>query len=169
MKKRLRTWVLSSTLLLLLLCLVSAEEQKSNFDSKEILSENVEITTEENESKSQIANHHEHDLNQLSIHEHNDVHDHHDEDDRHGNVDGYDHHDEDDHNGHVDGHDHDDYVDDGGHLHHHNKAEEVAVERDDLITVKKDVHDWKDPSKIPPPWDPLSSIGKPPPTRPPYR
>ena len=164
MKKRLRTtWVLSPTLLLLLLCcLVSAEEQKSNLESKEILSETVETTTEENESKSQIANHHEHDLNQLSIHEHNDVHDHHNEDDRHGNVDGYDHHDE-------DGHDHDDSVDDGGYLHHHEKVEEVAVERDDLITVKKDVHDWKDPLKIPPPWDPLSSIGKPPPTRPPYR
>ena len=38
------------------------------------------------------------------------------------------------------------------------------------ITVKKDLHEWDQPKNgPPPPWDPLSTIGKAPPTRPPYR
>jgi hypothetical protein len=56
------------------------------------------------------------------------------------------------------------------HRHHHQdvKPSQAAVDKADLITVKKGVHTAEEGSP-PPPWDPLSTLGKPPPTRPPYR
>jgi hypothetical protein len=147
MKKRPGTWV-SLLLLLLLLCCVSAEEQQSNLDpNKDILSDTTVSTIIEEQTESKLENE-----DDLKTNEPNDVHDH--------------DHVQDDHHDHVDGHDH---VDDGEDHFHHDEVKELAVERDDLITVKKGVHAWETPSKVPPPWDPLSSIGKPPPTRPPYK
>ncbi len=162
MMRRLRTCVLIvSSTLLLSLCLVSGEEQKSNLESKNILSENNSTKIEENESKPEIEHHHDHldhqdhNSNELKTDEHNNiVHD--------------DNHVQDDHHDHVDGHVQDDSVDDEDDHVHDGKIVEPSVDRDDLITVKKDVH-ADVPTKIPPPWDPLSSVGKPPPTRPPYR
>jgi len=51
-----------------------------------------------------------------------------------------------------------------------NQNEEVLsepVDKNDLITVKKE--GISAPDGQAPPWDPKSTLGKPPPTRPPYK
>lgn len=78
-RKRVRNWVLFVSSTMLLLCLVSGEEQKSNFESRDILSEKTRTKIDD-------------DLNQLNSDEHNDVQDDNNlQDDHHDQVDGHDH------------------------------------------------------------------------------
>ena len=78
-RKRVRNWVLFVSSTLLLLCLVSGEEQKSNFESRDILSEKTRTKIDD-------------DLNQLNSDEHSYVHDVNEvQDDHHDQVDGHNH------------------------------------------------------------------------------
>ncbi len=140
MKKSKQTLCLSVFLFVLLsiLCSISAEEEKVSLEPSEATT--VNPLSEHVESKLATESKNE-SKPELSDHDR--------------------HHDQDDHHLHPHRH---------HHPHHHQdvKSSQAAVDKADLITVKKGVHLAKEGSP-PPPWDPLSTLDKPPPTRPPYR